>query len=78
MSDIQRYGFYRNDWDGGSAPARFRELDNGEYVKYDDINRIKAEGIRDMVKAFKRQAWEMHCDNFAIEYADKLEKGDEN
>lgn len=35
---IKRYGFYRYGFyrDGGSAPARFRELDNGDYVKYDD------------------------------------------
>lgn len=51
---------------------RYLDLKDLNDENFGNIKKWKAEGIRDMVKAFKRQAWEMHCDNFAIKYADKL------
>ena len=39
-----------------------------------NYNKIKDEGIREMVGAFNTQVRHIHCDKFALEYADNLTK----
>lgn len=85
MSDIQRYEAYIS----GVCESGCGESmnDNGEYVKYDDINRIKAEGIRERFHAIKalmdgkgndpfREGY-LYALELFIEYADELESDNE-
>ena len=39
---IKRYGFILNTW---SEDAMFREIEDGEYVKYEDYEKLEKENI---------------------------------